>query len=74
MIETDRPRYQFYLAAVIALLLLMSLVNGYVAAAIAACLFVVGLALFPRARPTAIVSGLVAAAVAIVIVVLRMLV
>jgi hypothetical protein len=74
MLETSRLRDQLYLASVIALLLLMSLMSGYAAAAIAAFLFVVGLFLYPAMRRTAIISASVAAAVAILIALVRSLV
>ncbi len=73
MMETGRLRDQLYLASVIALLLLMSLMSGYAAAAIAAFLFAVGLFLYPAMRRTAIISGLVAAVVAGLVVLLRSL-
>ena len=57
MIETRRVKDRLYLAAVIALLLLMSLTSGYVSAAIAVVLFLVGLALYPNLRRTAIICG-----------------
>ena len=73
MIETRRLLDRLYLAAVIALLLLMSLASGYVAAAVAVFLFVVGLLLYPSLRPTAILSGVIAAGVAVAVVALRAL-
>jgi hypothetical protein len=73
MIESSQAKNQLYMAAVVALLLLMSLVNGFVAVAAAALLFVIGLVIYPNMRRTAITSGLVAAVVAIVIVALRTL-
>lgn len=51
----------------------MSLTSGYVAAAVVAFLLVVGLFLYPGLRRTAILSGLVAAAVATAVVALRAL-
>jgi hypothetical protein len=68
MIENSRLRDQLYLAAVIALLLLMSLMSGYVAVAIAALLVVIGLVLYPNMRRTAVVSAFVAAGVAVLVV------
>jgi hypothetical protein len=68
MIENSRLRDQLYLAAVIALLLLTSLMSGYVAVAIAALLLVIGLALYPDKRRTAVVSALAAAGIAILVV------
>ena len=73
MIERGRLRDQFYLAAVIALLLLMSLMSGYLTVATAAVLFVVGLMLYPDMRRTAIVSASVAAVVAVLVLLLRSL-
>jgi hypothetical protein len=73
MMETGRLRDQLYLASVVALLLLMSMMSGYAAAAIAALLFVVGLYLYPAMRRTAIISGVVAAVVAGLIVLFRSL-
>jgi len=74
MLETGRLRDQLYLASVIALLLLMSLMSGYAAAAIAAFLFVVGLFLYPAMRRTAIISAAVAAVAAGLIVLIRSLI
>jgi hypothetical protein len=73
MIETGRLRDQLYLGAVIALLLLMSLMSGYLAVAAAAVLFVLGLMLYPDMRPRALVAGAVAAVVAGLVVLLRTL-
>ncbi len=73
MTEARRLIDRLYLATVIALLFLASLTNGYVAAAVAVALFVVGLVLYPSLRRTAILSGLVAAVVAVVVVALRTL-
>lgn len=74
MMETGRLRDQLYLASVVALLLLMSMMSGYAAAAIAAFLFVVGLFLYPGMRRTAIISASVAAVVAVLIVLIRSLI
>jgi hypothetical protein len=71
MIENSRLRDQLYLAAVIALLLLMSLLSGYVAVAIAALLLLIGLALYPNMRRTVVLSASVAGVVAIVVVLVR---
>ncbi len=73
MIENSRLRDQLYLTAVIALLLLMSLMSGYVAVAIAALLLWIGLVLYPSMRRTAIVSASVATVVAILVVLIRSL-
>jgi hypothetical protein len=73
MIESSRLKDQLYLAAVIALLLLMSLMSGYVAVAIAALLLVIGLVLYPNMRRTAVVSAFAAAGVAVLVVVIRSL-
>ena len=72
MIEKTRIKDQLYLGAVIALLLLMSMMNGYVAVAIAAVLLGVGLVLYPGTRRTDLVAVAVALAVAGTIVALRM--
>jgi hypothetical protein len=74
MMETGRLRDQLYLASVIALLLLMSLMSGYAAVAISVFLFLVGLFLYPTMRRTAIITGSVAAAVAILIALIRSLI
>ena len=71
MIETNRFKDQLYLAAVIALLLLMSLVNGFVAVVAAAALFAIGLILYPQMRRAGVTAGLVAVAVAVIIGALR---
>ena len=73
MIENSRLRDQLYLAAVIALLLLMSLLSGYVAVAIAALLLLIGLVLYPNMRRTVVLSASVAGVVAIVVVLIRSL-
>jgi len=73
MIENSRLRDQLYLAAVIALLLLMSLMSGYVAVAIAALLLLIGLVLYPNMRRTVVLSASVAGVVAIVVVLIRSL-
>jgi hypothetical protein len=64
---------QLYLAAVLALLLLVSLMNGYLAVAIATLLLVVGIVIYPNMRRIAIASALAAAGVAAVAVLLRSL-
>ena len=73
MIENSRLRDQLYLAAVIALLLLVSLMSGYVAVAIAALLLLIGLVLYPNMRRTVVLSASVAGVVAIVVVLIRSL-
>ena len=73
MIEGRRLKDQLYLAAVIAVLLLMSLMNGYLAVAIAAMLVVVGVLIYPEVRRIAITSAVVAAGVAVMVVVVRAL-
>jgi len=73
LIEKTRLKDQLYLGAVIALLLLMSMMNGYVAVAIAAFLLVIGLAIYPEMRRTAIPAALIALAVALGAVVVRAL-
>jgi len=73
MIGNSRLRDQLYLAAVIALLLLMSLLSGYVAFAIAALLLLLGLVLYPNMRRTVVLSASVAGVVAIVVVLVRSL-
>jgi hypothetical protein len=71
MIENSRLRDQLYLAAVIALLLLMSLLSGYVAVAVAALLLLIGLMLYPNMRRTVVLSASIAGVVAIVVVLVR---
>ena len=71
MIERSRLKEQLYLAAVIALLLLMSVMNGALTVAIGALLLAVGLLIYPNMRRTAMVSAFVAAGLAVVVVLLR---
>jgi hypothetical protein len=63
-------REQLYTAAVLALLLATSLINGYVAAAIAVGSLAIGLVLFPELRRRAILASIVAAGCAILLVLL----
>jgi len=71
MVEKTRIKDQLYLAAVIALLLLMSMMNGSVAVAIAIFLLVIGLAIYPEMRRTAVGAATIALVVAIAGVVVR---
>lgn len=71
MMQTSRLRDQLYTAAAVALLLTTSLLNGYITVAFALVLLVVGLLLFPKMRRAGIVSALVAAGVAVLVVLLR---
>ena len=73
MVEKTRIKDQLYLGAVIALLLLMSMMNGSVAVAIAIFLLVVGLAIYPEMRRTAVPAAMIALAVAIGVVLVRTL-
>lgn len=73
MIESGRLKDQLYVAAVIALLLLTSVMSGAIAVTIAAALIAVGLVLYPEMRRTGIVAALIAAAVATVVVLVRSL-
>ena len=73
MVEKTRIKDQLYLGAVIALLLLMSMINGSVAVAIAIVLLVVGLAIYPEMRRTAVGAATIALIVAIVGIVVRAL-
>jgi O-antigen ligase len=73
MIEKTRIKDQLYLGAVIALLLLMSMLNGTVTVAIAAFLLVLGLVIYPEMRRTAVPAALIALAVAVGAVVVRTL-
>ena len=63
-------RDQLFTASVLALLLAVSLLNGYVAAAIAVGLLAIGLAAFPELRRRAILASIVAAGCAILVVLL----
>ena len=74
MVEKTRIKDQLYLGAVIALLLLMSMMNGSVAVAIAIFLLVVGLAIYPEMRRTAVAAATLARAVALAAGVVRALV
>ena len=73
MVEKTRIKDQLYLGAVIALLLLMSVMNGYIAVAIAAFLLVIGLVIYPEMRRTAIPAAMIALAVAVGAVLVRTL-
>ena len=73
MLEKTRIKDQLYLGAVIALLLLMSMMNGSVAVAVAIFLLVVGLAIYPEMRRTAAGAATIALVVAIAGVVVRAL-
>ena len=73
MVEKTRIKDQLYLGAVIALLLLMSMINGSVAVAIAIVLLVVGLAIYPEMRRTAVGAATIALIVAIVGIMVRAL-
>jgi O-antigen ligase len=73
MVDKTRIKDQLYLGAVIALLLLMSMMNGNVAVAIAAFLLVIGLVIYPEMRRTAVPAALIALAVAVGAVVVRTL-
>ena len=73
LIEKTRLKDQLYLGAVIALLLLMSMMSGYVAVAIAALLLVIGLVIYPEMRRTAIPAAVIALAVAVGAVLVRAL-
>ena len=73
MVEKKRIKDQLYLGAVIALLLLMSMMNGSVAVAIAIFLLVVGLAIYPEMRRTAVGAATIALVVAIAGVLVRAL-
>lgn len=63
-------REQLFTASVLALLLATSLLNGYVAAAIAVGLLAIGLVAFPELRRRAILASIVAAGCAILVVLL----
>ena len=73
MVEKTRIKDQLYLGAVIALLLLMSVMNGYIAVAVAAVLLVIGLVIYPEMRRTAVPAAMIALAVAIGVVLVRTL-
>jgi hypothetical protein len=73
MVEKTRIKDQLYLGAVIALLLLMSVMNGYIAVAIAAFLLVIGLVIYPEMRRTAVPAAVIALAVAVGAVLVRTL-
>lgn len=62
---------QAYTGTVMALLLLVSMLNGYIAMAIAAAVLLIGLILFPDMRRTGITVALIAAGVAILVVLFR---
>ena len=71
MMTSTRLRDRIYSGAVLALLLLMSMLNGYVSAAIAVVLLLVGLLLFPDMRRTGILVAILGAGVAALVVLLR---
>jgi len=71
IVEKTRIKDQLYLGAVIALLLLMSVMNGYIAVAVAAVLLVIGLVIYPEMRRTAVPAAMIALAVAIGVVLVR---
>ena len=73
MIEKTRIKDQLYLGTVIALLLLMSMLNGTATVAIAAFLLVLGLVIYPEMRRTTVPAALIALAVAVGAVVVRTL-
>ncbi|HEY9326163.1 MAG TPA: hypothetical protein VIS26_06300 [Candidatus Limnocylindria bacterium] len=73
IVEKTRIKDQLYLGAVIALLLLMSVMNGYIAVAVAAVLLVIGLVIYPEMRRTAVPAAMIALAVAIGVVLVRTL-
>jgi O-antigen ligase len=70
MIDSSRAR-NLYTAAAVALLLMVSVLSGYVAAAAAVALLAVGALLFPEMRRVGLIVALVGAGVAIALVLLR---
>lgn len=73
MTQSTRFRDQLFTGLVVALLLLMSGLNGATTVALAALLFLVGLLLFPEMRRTAIIAAAIAGSVAVAIVFARAL-
>ena len=73
MIEDTRVKDQLYLAATIALLFLVSMIDGTAAVAIAVLLLVVGLVLYPKMRRKLVLTALLGAGVAAAVVLIRSL-
>ena len=71
MMTSRRVLDQAYTGTVMALLLLMSLLNGYIAMTIAGVLLLTGLILFPEMRRTGVVVAVLALGVAVLVALFR---